>query len=57
MSGHKKTASYRMRFFRVILGVLTLHLLRGVASVQDVGLRVRIDIGWQEISGSDHLSS
>lgn len=33
MSGHKKTASYRMRFFRVILGVLTLHLLRGLRSI------------------------
>lgn len=33
MSGRKKTASYRMRFFRCTLGVLTLHLLRGSASI------------------------
>lgn len=33
MSGRKKTASYRMRFFRCVKGVLTLHPFRDRASI------------------------
>ena len=33
MSGRKKTAIYRVRFSRLLLGVLTLHLLRGLISI------------------------
>jgi len=33
MSGRKKTASYRMRFFRCVKGVLTLRPFRDRASI------------------------
>lgn len=40
----QKNRQYRMRFFRLTLGVLTLHLLRGVASAQEARQKTKISM-------------
>lgn len=42
MSGRKKTAIYRVRFSRLLLGVLTLHLLRGFLTLTEMRLVVKV---------------